>query len=138
MSGDRRVVPLKLKQDPRVLDPQKISFKCTDEDSNKNKEELPIFADGSQAKLLLMLIDNIIVPQERYGRCANSRGKCKLKDVKKLLRKINRANNAVQKATNDQEIELHKHERAKLKATTRGRGGNTGGAGADAKDIMYN
>lgn len=254
MSGDGRVILLKLKQDPRVLDPQKVSLKCTDEDGNENKEELPIFADGSPPETLFMLIDGVNVLEERYSWSTNSKGKLmwqhlpralrgttlkvwntsvktnrtytlakfkehaaalieekygesvyqdqidyienarqprdmssteyvdrlavinmylpyfeanaeekketdlikiitknikssiakdfimqggdqleKLKDVKKLLRKIDRANNAVQKATNDQKIDFLERELAALKATNRGGEGNTGDAGAGAK-----
>ncbi len=43
-----------------------ITIKCTDMDGNENKEECPIFANGTQNEVLIQLIKTIIVLGNRY------------------------------------------------------------------------
>ena len=43
-----------------------ISIKCTDVDGKENKEECPIFTNGTQNKVLIQTIETIIVLGNRY------------------------------------------------------------------------
>ena len=44
-----------------------ITIKCTDADGKENKEECPIFADGTQHEVLIQTIETIFVLGNRYN-----------------------------------------------------------------------
>jgi hypothetical protein len=71
-----------------------ITIKCNDADGYENKEECPIFTNGTENEVLIQAIETIIVLGNRYDWKESGAGK-----EKQILRRIDRANAHMKQAT---------------------------------------
>ena len=71
-----------------------ITIKCKDADGYENKEECPIFTNGTENEVLIQAIETIIVLGNRYDWKESGAGK-----EKQILRRIDRANAHMKQAT---------------------------------------
>jgi hypothetical protein len=60
-------IPYKYGSKSSNVNAPQISIKCTDADGKENKEECPIFTNGTQNKVLIQMIETIIVLGNRYN-----------------------------------------------------------------------
>ena len=65
--SDGKTIPIKYQVERGVENPKVMSIKCTDTDDNENKEECPIFTNGSPLEILIQIADTILSLEDTYG-----------------------------------------------------------------------
>ena len=66
MSYYEKTIPLKYKIEDEVADASQITIKCTNADRKENKEECPVFTNGSPSELAILAFQTLIELDETY------------------------------------------------------------------------